>query len=115
MANYVTGFAVAQVLTTTFALVKKDIKPLRGRIAHIIAVVVSLCFTTGYILAISWCGGKGSVLLTGDDLKTWSIVTEGRIATVIFFTFVLFMALIDHWRHEQLARSKAPPQTMERL
>jgi hypothetical protein len=88
IANYVTGFAVAQVLATSFGIAKKELKALKGLLAHWIAFGGTLVFTVFYITAIWWCGHKG-LEMDGSHADIWHPVTEGRMATVLLFTFVL--------------------------
>ena len=99
MANYVTGFAVAQVIATSFAIGKKELKALSGALAHWLAFGVTLIFTTFYISAIVWCGHRG-LKLNADHPEILYCATGGRIGAVLLFTFVLMIALLGHWRDE---------------
>jgi hypothetical protein len=101
IANFVTGFAIAQVLATTFALVKTELKPLTGALAHWIAFLTTLLFTGFYIYAIVWCEIEGTSI-SSERHDIWRRVTQGRIIAVGIFTLVLFMALLGHWRDERI-------------
>lgn len=109
MANFVTGFAVAQVLATSFGIAKKELKAIKGTVAHCLALAGTLAFTAFYIGAIWWCGWKG-LELDGGRADIWLRVTEGRIATVVLFTLVLLLALLGHWRDERRGKSLSKAQ-----
>jgi hypothetical protein len=98
-ANYVTGFAIAQVIYTTFSIATGDLKALHGKSAHVTALIVTGLFTAGYLIAIVWCGMNGSKF---DDrhLKVWRYVGWARVIGVVFFTFILIATIIGHWRDE---------------
>jgi UDP-N-acetylmuramyl pentapeptide phosphotransferase/UDP-N-acetylglucosamine-1-phosphate transferase len=100
IANYVTGFAIAQVLATSFAIAKRDWPALKGAAAHCLAMGGSSIFTTFYLTVIIWCCNKGS---TNSSItqELWQRITQGRILAVLLFTFVLIVALIGHWRDDQ--------------
>ncbi len=96
IANYVTGFAIAQVLATSFAIAKNDWPLLKGPLAHWLTLGGTLLFTAFYMAVIIWCGlngGKNSSI----PKPIWQRVTQGRLLAVLLFTIVLIGALVSHW------------------
>jgi uncharacterized membrane protein YidH (DUF202 family) len=105
LANIITGFAIAQVLATTFALVKGELPPLTGTSAHGAAFILTTGFTVAYIWAIRWCEREwrqleAAKLATGQE-AIWHSATQGRIFAVVLFTLVLLLALLGHWHGER--------------
>lgn len=109
LANYVTGFAIAQVIATTFAIANRQILALNGARAHWIALAITLVFTGFYITAIIWCGRKGRPLSPGVH-SLWHSVDIGRVAAVSVFTLVLFLALSGH-RLDEIKPEQSKPAT----
>jgi hypothetical protein len=104
MANIITGFAIAQVLATTFALAKHELKALKGVPAHWAAFLTTLLFTGFYIGAIVWCGCEGRHL-NPTQYDIWTKTMAGRVGAVILFTLVLVLTLVGH-RRDELKRQK---------
>jgi uncharacterized membrane protein (DUF441 family) len=103
MGNYITAFAVAQVIATSFAIGKTELKLLAGPLAHWLAFAATVVFTALYVISISWCGDEGMNL---DKVQPyiWHRITQCRIITVLIFTVVLIGALLGHWRSEKERR-----------
>jgi len=109
VANYVTGFAIAQVVATSFAIARKEWPVLKGMLAHCLALAGTLTFTTFYITAIYWCDLVGSEH-SSIPPEIWRRVTQGRTIAVLLFTVVLLVALVGHWRDDRLQRQVGNPQ-----
>jgi hypothetical protein len=109
MANLITGFAVAQVVATTFAFVKGDLKVIAGAFRHWIALSGTFVFTGFYVFAIIWCGCEGN-RLSPERPDVWCHTTEGRVLAVVLFTVILVLTLCGHWRDEIRAAPLATPK-----
>jgi hypothetical protein len=104
LANLITGFAVVQILATTFAMAKDELRTsLKGRAAHWTAFTVAMVFTAFYVTAIMWCGLKGSSLDDQKHSPVWSCVTAARVVAVVLFTVVGLGTLYGH-RMDELRR-----------
>jgi len=101
IANLITGFAVAQVLATTFALAKGEIKALKGPMAHWLALGSTLLFASMYLTAIIWCGYK-TIDIEPDRHGILLRVAWGRAVAVITVNLALLLALYGHRRGEQI-------------
>jgi hypothetical protein len=109
IANVVTGFAVAQVLATTFAMANHQMAMLSGQQAHWAAAGGTLIFTTFYLVVIIWCYIEGKRLSPKHPL-IWRMVNRGRIGAVILFTLALLVTLYGH-RNEEIKAEVRLSQT----
>ena len=105
LANIVTGFAVAQVIATTFALANNQIAALTGRAARWIAFVCTVVFTGFYLGAIIWCNHKGADL-DPQHTDVCAAVNCGRMVAIVLFTLVLLFAPYGHRDNERKAEKK---------
>lgn len=100
-ANLVTAFAVAQNLAMVYSIAKGDwTLLLKGSAAHGLALAATIVFTVFYIVAIVWCGRRGSSLDAPANASVWKIVTIARVLTVVLFTLAMLGALYGHREHE---------------
>jgi hypothetical protein len=96
LANLITGFAVAQILATTFALAGGKLRTiLQGPAAHWTAFVVMILVTGLYLTAIVWCGSKGRSLERYHP-EVWCVVTAARVGVVVLFRLVEVATLYWH-------------------
>jgi hypothetical protein len=97
IANFTTGFAVAQSIATSFAIAKHEFKALKGKREHNAGIAATLVFNLFYTVIIVWCGYKGSSF---DSEKgnsgIWFWVTLGRFAAVFLFTGVVVAAFLGN-------------------
>jgi hypothetical protein len=100
LANIVTGFAVAQVLATTFTLANRQMLALSGRAAHWYAAGGTFIFTAFYLTAIIWCNHTGAALDATSNNEIWKVVNVGRIFAVVLFTAAMLFTLYGHRRDE---------------
>jgi hypothetical protein len=112
LANFITGFAIAQNLATTFAMAKGEFRnSLKGSAAHIVAFVSTIVFTILYFYAIWWCESqainKPEVKSIEDMVSLWKHVTVGRLVAVALFTVVTLMTLIGHWQNRIQGETKS--------
>jgi ABC-type branched-subunit amino acid transport system permease subunit len=114
IANYVTGFAIAQTLVTTFAIAKGEWLLLKGAGAHIGAALGALVFTVFYEIAIFWCEINGSKD-PGIPQQIWRRVTQGRMFAVALFTILLLVTILGHRRAETLASKNQKAAENQRL
>ena len=111
LANLVTGFGVVQTLATTFAIAKRELKGFKGPTPHRFAFAGAVVFTLFYVIAILWCGRIGSLLDKAGNSQVWTVVTFGRVSSILLFTLVMLGALYGHWRDE-VERSKVTCATL---
>ncbi len=96
LANYTTGFAIAQSIATAFALAKGEWRfSLRTNKEHYGGLAATVVFTIGYIVAVLWCWCRAKPV--DDDAKPiWTIATWGRIVAILLFTTVTVTAFLGH-------------------
>jgi hypothetical protein len=98
LANLIAGFAVAQALAMTYAVVKNDVVPLRTDNAHVASLALICVFTVFYGGAIVLCCAKGRAL-DGANGKTWTVAKWGRVIALLLFQGVLSITVYGHWKH----------------
>lgn len=100
LTNLITGFGVLQPLATTFALIKGELRALKGVAAHRVVFIATILFTLLYVGAIIWCWVIGSSLDDANNSRIWNLTTIGRVSIVLIFALVLCTALWGHRRDE---------------
>lgn len=108
LGNYITAFAVAQVLATTFGVAKREWGALTGDFAHKISLWATGVFTVFYIAAIVWCGYE-VMQLSPEHHLVHEIVIFGQVSVVVLFTAILFLALNGHWKEDRAKGHRATP------
>lgn len=93
LGNYITAFAIAQGLAISFAIGKKEMRLLDNVLAHVIAFVATLVFTTCYAAAVLWCGYEGASSQPPENQHIWHLVTGAQIVAVGLFTALVLVAL----------------------
>jgi hypothetical protein len=93
LANYITAFAIAQVLAVLLALANRQMPLLGAPRARTITLWVTPMFTILYVAAIACCGWVGAQL-SQQHPKVWYVVMAGQIVAVLLFSGLLLLALM---------------------
>ncbi len=99
LSNYVTGFAVAQSLATTFSVASGQLKALSGTMAHVIALIAVVMWSGLYCYVVDWLQKRGTKL-DSANAELWTLVDCGRYTAIVLFGFVVFITVAGDWWHE---------------
>ena len=109
MANLITGFAVAQSLVVSLAIINNQMGWICDPSAPVISIGALVVITLLYCWALVVCGRLGSKLGESEHRDIWCYLTGGRIAAVLLFNVVLLVVI--HGAPEHCPHPTAQPTT----